>query len=768
MSAPGVKARAPAVFVGVDVGSVSVNVAGVDGNCSLVGEPVYVLVATHPSPIEALKAAFLRFRARLPTGSRICGVGTTGSGRELTRHILRADLTRTEIFAHAMGFLTVLEHGYLDPGCGRPGTIFEIGGQDSKVIVFHGGVPTYFNMNSICSAGTGEFLQQLADEIGLSVAELWPLALDAKHPARIDATCTVFIKRDFRHLTQKGVPLADRLMGVCQAMVANYLRNVVGTAAIPPPYYLQGGVAGNVGVRAAFEAHLGHPVEVPEYYAAMGAIGVAATVAIEFAGRDRLPFDDAFLARTFESRMRHCHGCHNNCEVTEATERDADGAPRILDRLGGRCERSQDPRNLRNTPARTKPLTLPMRREESSHTLRAIFALRPKVREAQDLYFGGIDGGSRGTKYAVVRCCGEEVEAVGVGVLDTGGDAVEAIRRATEGIRLLLPGGAALGGIGVTGSAGELARDIISTRSSGCADYLSTELLAHFAWATWLYPDVGTVMEVGGNDAKVIVRRLGGLEFAMNDKCAAGTGAFIEAVAKRFHTPLETFGSVALSSTASARIAGRCAVFGESDIIHKARIGTPAPDLLMGLASAVCRTYLSDVASSRELVLPIVAQGGTFLNDAVVAAFREALGLDEATFIRHPDPRFVIGAGALGAALLACLRFEEGCSTAFKGFKAVAARQYEAVSLDCAHPECERSCSGVVALLEEGVPIAGYRSINCPMGLFEGLITSERVASCVRALLESQPFGREGGFPGAAKGRHPAGPHLPLSLVSHP
>jgi predicted CoA-substrate-specific enzyme activase len=590
----------PAVFVGVDVGSVSVNVAGVDADLNLVGLPAYVRIAAHPSPVDALKAAFAQFCRVLPAGSRIYGVGTTGSGRELTRHILRADLTRTEIFAHAVGLLTVLRYGALGRATREPGTIIEIGGQDSKVIVLRDGVPAYFNMNSICSAGTGEFLQQLADEIGLPVTDVGAIALRGTHPPKIDATCTVFIKRDFRHLTQKGVPLPDRLMGICQAMVANYLRNVVGTAEIPAPYYFQGGVAGNAGVRAAFEDRLGHPVTVPPYHDVIGAIGMAATVAAEMAGVECRPFDDAFLDHTFESRIRYCHGCHNNCEITEPVERDLEGVERVLDRLGGRCERSHDPRNLHDVPARMPALTLPVRREGSPQTLAGMFSLRRSIRQARDLYFAGIDGGSQGTKYAVIRCHGQDVEVLGVETLDTAGDAITAIKQAAAGIGRLVPEGATLGSIGTTGSAGELARDIISRQAGDCADYLSTEILAHFAWATWLYPGVGTVMDIGGNDAKIIVRRGTSLDFAMNDKCAAGTGAFIEAVAKRFHIPLDAYGAMALTSRNPARIAGRCAVFGESDIVHKARLGYPAPDLLMGLAFAICRTYLSDVARARR------------------------------------------------------------------------------------------------------------------------------------------------------------------------
>jgi hypothetical protein len=164
----------------------------------------------------------------------------------------------------------------------------------------------------------------------------------------------------------------------------------------------------------------------------------------------------------------------------------------------------------------------------------------------------------------------------------------------------------------------------------------------------------------------------------------------------------------------------------------------------------------------------VVAQGGAFLNDAVVAAFRDVLGLGEADFIRHQDARYVIGAGALGAALLARMRYEEGHATAFKGFEAVAGRRFETASVECTHPSCGRTCSGVVALLEDGRPVAGYRSIGCPLGFFEGMITTASAASHVAALLDGRWPRTRGGEPDAAQGRHPTGAHLPLSVCPHP
>ncbi|MBI2875001.1 MAG: hypothetical protein HYY09_07915 [Firmicutes bacterium] len=740
------------IYVGIDVGSASVNIVGVDPEGLVAGQAVYVRIADHDSPVTALKEGFRLFLSSLGDDSEVSGIGTTGSGRELNRHIVGGDLTRTEIFAHAVGIVHLAGMGLVRNTASeiitQAGTIIEIGGQDSKVIVFdEHGIPCYFNMNSICSAGTGEFLQQLADEAGIPIEEFGPMALRAEMPARIDATCTVFSKRDFRHLTQKGVPLPDRLAGICQAMVNNYYLNVVGSYILRTPVIFQGGVASNVGVVRAFESRLGMPVIVPPYHKVMGALGMAVVVRDHCLGRESFAtsFKEDFFERDYQSRVRYCHGCRNACEVTQPLEIESGGGVSVLDNLGGRCERCHDPGNVREEPQGLEKAGMLVHRAAGERGFDVLSPGPGACRDGDGVFFAGIDGGSRGTKYALVRshggggsggsASGARLEIVDVGTVDTAGDAVAAVRSAVRSIGEVLPAGAVLGGIGTTGSAGELARDMITTRVDECSDYRSTEIIAHYAWAAHLFPEVRTVMDIGGNDSKIIVVKDGGLDFAMNDKCAAGTGSFIEAVARRFDVPLEGFAARALSSVNPARVAGRCAVFGESDLIHKARVGFPVEDLLMGLCFAISRTYLSDVAKGKPLRAPIVAQGGTFLNEGVREAFRRTLGLGEDEFVVHQDPRFVVGAGALGAALLARTRFQQGYDSHFKGFGAVAGNGYQTVSTTC--NVCPKRCRGVVALLENGQPIAGYRSIDCDFGLFDGLIAGLEERQTVQAILET-------------------------------
>ena len=745
------------VYLGVDIGSATVKVVGITEQGDIVGKPVYMRHDQYPTQVEAIKHALQDYLHSV-SEYQVAGLGLTGSGRELNKHLLGGDLTRTEIFAHSMGVLHLVEKGWMsDPyhpekPFEKIGSIIEIGGQDSKVIIFdEQNTPVYFNMNTICSAGTGEFLKQIADEAGIELAEFGEIALQGKNSAKIDSTCTVFSRRDFRHLTQKGVALSERLRGVSDAMVKNYVNNVVKDQKLKEPILFQGGVAFNRGVVDAFERQLHTKIIVPPHQDIMGAIGMAVIVRDEKVKTGEYSsFKEDYFTREFDSQVRFCHGCHNACELSQPFERSSEEEIEILDTLGGRCEGSLQQKNVKEYPQSQAQLQIPIHRlkelenregkkslfEDGQTETRRTGTSRVKGRTSNGRYFAGIDGGSRGTKYALVKGTDEGIEIVTVGSIETSGDAIKAIQMALIQLEKHLPYGHELGGIGTTGSAAELARDMVTTQIKDTADVKATEIIAHTTWAKSFVPDVKVIMDIGGNDAKIIVLNDHGIEFAMNDKCAAGAGAFIEAIARRFEVPLSDFGQVALSSTSPARISGRCAVFGESDMIHKARLGFKTNDLLMGLAYSICRTYLSDIGKGKVLSVPIVAQGGTFLNQAIQHAFKETLQLSDQEFIIAKDPRLVLGAGALGAALLSKEAYEKGYSTSFKGFDHVLGSHYHTESLTCQHPSCDRTCQGVITLLENDIPISGYKSIDCDFGMFDGMIQDHQVKNLVENLRE--------------------------------
>ena len=129
------------------------------------------------------------------------------------------------------------------------------------------------------------------------------------------------------------------------------------------------------------------------------------------------------------------------------------------------------------------------------------------------------------------------------------------------------------------------------------AEVVKNEITAHAAAASAVAPDVKTIIEIGGQDSKIIFLQEGvPCDFAMNTVCAAGTGSFCDRQAARLGIPIAEFGSYALRSDSPVRIAGRCAVFAESDMIHKQQTGHSVEDIIAGLCEALVRNYLNNLA----------------------------------------------------------------------------------------------------------------------------------------------------------------------------
>jgi predicted CoA-substrate-specific enzyme activase len=306
-------------FLGLDVGSVSTNLAvrAADGRVLLTdyrytaGDPIQV---TRAMLIDALEGRALE----------VHGVGVTGSGRNLVGSVVGADVKRTEIIAHFRGALGV------HPGCR---TIIEIGGQDSKIICVQGGAVADFNMNSICAAGTGAFLDSQARRLGIDVKDVGDLALAAKRVAPISGRCTVFAETDMIHRQQQGFAKAEILAGLCRSLVKNYLNNCAKGKPIREEVLFQGGVSNNKGIVRAFEEELGVRVIVPEHNDVMGAVGMA-VFASEIAAPTAFKGIDAIRKATYETASFGCEHCESRCDIVEVKENG-----RTIAYWGGACER---------------------------------------------------------------------------------------------------------------------------------------------------------------------------------------------------------------------------------------------------------------------------------------------------------------------------------------------------------------------------------------------------------------------------------------------
>lgn len=309
--------------------------------------------------------------------------------------------------------------------------------------------------------------------------------------------------------------------------------------------------------------------------------------------------------------------------------------------------------------------------------------------------FLGIDVGSVTTKIAIINKNGECIDTA---MIRTSGKPVEAVQKSMQ---LLLEkgyGNCEILGTGTTGSGRNLAGALIG------ADVIKNEITAHAVAATTYIPDVQTILEIGGQDSKIIIIRDGIVtDFAMNTVCAAGTGSFLDQQASRLNVPIEEFGPTALKSTAPARIAGRCGVFAESDLIHKQQLGYPVEDLLYGLCQALVRNYLSNLALGKELLPKIVFQGGVATNIGMVKAFSKELGHDVFVPPNHQTM------GAIGAALLAMENFDyTKVKTKFKGWN-VSELKFSSITHQC--NACSNNCE-VITILEGEKPSEPVENIQ--------------------------------------------------------
>lgn len=194
--------------------------------------------------------------------------------------------------------------------------------------------------------------------------------------------------------------------------------------------------------------------------------------------------------------------------------------------------------------------------------------------------------------------------------------------------------------LSITGSAGRMIASVLNIKPI-------SEVVSQFYSIKNLYPHINTIIELGGEDSKLIILENGAIkDFAMNSVCAAGTGSFLEQQAERLRLSIEEFSEIAARSERPSKIAGRCSVFAKSDMIHLQQIATPVEDIIAGLCFAVARNFKGTIAKGRDLKLPVSFQGGVAANKGMVRAFREVFDLDE-LFV-PADFAFM---GALGAVL---------------------------------------------------------------------------------------------------------------------
>lgn len=301
----------------------------------------------------------------------------------------------------------------------------------------------------------------------------------------------------------------------------------------------------------------------------------------------------------------------------------------------------------------------------------------------------GIDVGSVSTNLVLLKEDNNIIEKV---YLRTGGRPIEAI---IKGLNIIKEKhrDIKVSASGTTGSGRQLAAAMVG------ADIVKNEITAHATAACHMVPDVKTIIEIGGQDSKIIFMQNGLVsDFAMNTVCAAGTGSFLDRQAARLEIPIEEFGGYAVRSKNPVRIAGRCAVFAESDMISKQQAGHSSEDIVAGVCDALVRNFLNNLAKNKEINEPIIFQGGVAANIGITAAFEKILKK------KLIIPRYYDVMGAFGAALLAKEAVKDKRRTCFRGFSCVN-NVYTANSFECSG--CVNICE-VVRIWSNGQPIANW------------------------------------------------------------
>ncbi len=310
------------------------------------------------------------------------------------------------------------------------------------------------------------------------------------------------------------------------------------------------------------------------------------------------------------------------------------------------------------------------------------------------MYYLGIDVGSVSTDFVIMnkeRRLSEQL------YLKTRGNPIEAVKAGLRQLGCKYKSNE-IEGVCTTGSGRSLAAAVAG------ADVVKNEITTHGVAAAVYDPEIRTIIEIGGQDSKIILLNDGVItDFAMNTVCAAGTGSFLDRQAERLGLEVKDLGSYALRSENPVRIAGRCAVFAESDIIHKQQLGCTMEDIIAGMSKALVRNYLSNVAKGKELNAKVCFQGGVASNEGIRRAFEEALRCE----IMVPEYHKVMG--AYGCAVIAQEFMEEQKNkTRFKGFEA-GNDEIRTEAFECT--DCSNHCE--VVILKSGDRQIGCFSDRC-------------------------------------------------------
>ena len=624
------------VFIGIDVGSVSANTVVLDESSKIL-EDHYT--RTHGDPLGTTRAVLSEIVERYGEDN-VEIIAATGSAGKVIAPFVGAVFSN-EVISQAKA----IER--LHP---EVKTVIEMGGQDAKLIIMSKDEDSGkigledFQMNSVCAAGTGSFLDQQAIRLELTIEEFGKLALKSESPPRVAGRCSVFAKSDMIHLQQVATPDYDIVAGLCYAVARNFKATIGKGKDFIAPVSFQGGVASNPAVCKAFKEVLeldDKSFIVPERFSSMGALGTL------------------YYAMEKRKGVGEFRGLGPLDEYLN-TGREKGKSLTQLDRPEGH----------------------PSQRESSTG-----YTFTPGA--PTDVYMG-LDIGSTSTNVVLID---REMNIVSKCYLRTAGRPLEAVRKGLDYVYDEVGDNVNVVGVGSTGSGRYLIGDFVG------ADVVRNEITAQATAAVMIDPTVDTIFEIGGQDSKYISIDDGVVvDFEMNKVCAAGTGSFIEEQSERLGINIkEEFSDLALSCEAPASMGERCTVFIESDMVHHQQRGVEKEGLVSGLSYSIVLNYINRVVGDRRIGDHIFFQGGTAANLGVVSAFEQVTGKK----ITVPENHDVTG--AIGSAMLALREMEEGDRDRSSRAFDLSKRKYSVDTFECT--DCSNICEIRKVEMEEEDPL---------------------------------------------------------------
>lgn len=629
------------LYVGIDAGSVSLNCIVIDREKQVVYESPY---RRHLGKVEEEVLGLMQdLHRRFPPG-QVRAIAFTGNHAQKISEKL-GGFYEFETITQVLGAL------HLQPDVK---SIISMGGQDTALFqIRHGegrGGPgaawelEYFNTNGPCASGTGSFIDQQAQRLATSIyssradvsreqidtilTDFIALGLKSRRPAHVACRCTVFTKSDMIHLQNKGERLEDIIYGLHTGNARNYMSTIVSNRTLEDPILFVGGLSLNELQVRAFRAYFPRLI-VPRHSPSAGALGVAIH-ALQSGVQNRLD-------------------------------------PDILRNAGGK--------EILDLPS-TPPLRIRKTHFPEENQVR-----RTPAGKRIPVYLG-IDIGSTTTKYALML---ENREIIHKNYVHTQGKPIEVTQKLLKSLQDELGGIIDLKGVATTGSGRNVVGDFLN------ADLIIDEITAHARGAVQIDPEIDTIFEIGGQDSKYIsIAHTHPLDFDMNKVCAAGTGSFLHELANKHGINIvNEFQQVALSSERPVKLAERCTVFMESDLVSYHQKGVPQNDLIAGLCYAIVYNYLNRVVGKRKVGQRVMFLGGPSLNKGVVAAFEDVLGRG----LLVPKHREVLGAYGAAVSLQEKMAAEDGKGSVFRGLdSAIGDRMNFSEKICQADPACHNQC----------------------------------------------------------------------------